>query len=164
MLKDIMRNVAAFVDGRNYAGQCSQVTLPELNIQTEEFRPGGSDAPMEMDMGMEALRASMQFVSVPAEVMKLLGKDDVNLTVRGAMKSYDGTTKGATAQLRGKFIGQNPGEWQAGSASNFTATFAAHYYKLSIGGEQIHEIDLERMVRIINGVDQLAETRNHLGM
>lgn len=164
MLKDVMRNVAAFVDGRNYAGQCSQVTLPELNIQTEEMRAGGMDAPIEMDMGMEALRASLQFLTVPTEVMKLLGKRDIPLTLRGGLISHDGTIKGATAELRGKFVGQNPGDWQAGSQSNFTATFAAHYYKLTVEGEEVYEIDVERMVRRINGEDQLAELRDRLGI
>ena len=164
MLKDVMRNVAAFVDGRNYAAECNQVTLPELNIQTEEFRPGGYDAPLEMDMGMETLRASLQFQTVPAEVLKLFGKPDVALTLRGALISHDGTVKGATAELRGKFIGNNPGDWAAGSQASFTGMFAAHYYKLSVAGETLYEIDVQRMVRIINGVDQLAEIRNSLGL
>lgn len=164
MLKDVMRNVAAFVDGRSYAGQCNQVTLPELNIQTEEMRAGGMDAPIEMDMGMEALRASLQFLTVPAEVLKLFGKRDVALTLRGALDSHDGTVRGATAELRGRFVGQNPGDWAAGSQANFTATFAANYYKLSIEGEEIYEIDIERMVRRINGEDQLATIRDKLGI
>lgn len=164
MVKDVLRNVAAFVDGRNYAGQCNQVTLPELNIQTEELRGGGLDAPIEMDMGMEALRATLQFQSVPAEVMKLFGQGDVPLTLRGALKSYDGELKGATAELRGRFVGQNPGDWEAGSVASFTATFAAHYYRLSIEGEDIHEIDVERMVRIVNGEDQLEGVRDRLGL
>jgi len=164
MVKDVMRNVAAFVDGRNYAGQCNQVTLPELNIQTEEMRAGGMDAPIEMDMGMEAMRASLQFMTVPAEALKLLGQRDVPLTLRGALTSYDGTVKGATAELRGRFVGNNPGDWQAGSQANFTATFAAHYYKLTIEGEEIYEIDIERMVRRINGEDQLADVRDRLGI
>lgn len=164
MLKDVMRNVAAFVDGRNYAGQCSQVTLPELNIQTEEMRAGGMDAPIEMDMGMEALRATLQFLTVPAEVMKLLGKREIPLTLRGGLISHDGTVKGATAELRGKFVGNNPGDWAAGAQGAFTAVFAAHYYKLTIEGEEIHEIDIERMVRVINGEDQLGELRDRLGI
>lgn len=164
MLKDVLRNVAAFVDGRNYAGQCSQVTLPELTIKTEEFRPGGLDAPIEMDMGMEAMRATLQFLTVPAEVLKLFGKRDVALTLRGALTSFDGTVKGATAELRGRFIGHNPGDWQAGSQTSLTLTFAAHYYKLTIEGEEIHEIDVERQVRIINGEDQLADIRAKLGL
>ena len=164
MLKDVMRNVVAFVDGVHYAGQCSQVTLPELKIKTEEMRGGGMDAPIEMDMGMEALRATLQFLSVPTDVMALLGKPDIPLTIRGGLISHDGSVKGATAQLRGKFVEQIPGNWQAGSNASFSAVFAASYYKLTVEGREVYEIDIERMVRRINGVDQLATLRSRLGI
>lgn len=164
MSKDVLRNVAAFVDGRSYAGQCNQVTLPELNLQTEEFRGGGMDAPIEMDMGQEALRATLQFQTVAIEVAKLWARRDVPLTVRGALTSYDGTVKGATAELQGRFISQSPGDWAAGSQASFSATFAAHYYKLTVEGSEIYEIDVERMVRRVNGEDQLAEVRSRLGL
>jgi P2 family phage contractile tail tube protein len=38
------------------------------------------------------------------------------------------------------------------------------YYKLSHGGEVIHEIDVPNMVRVVGGVDQLSEIRNALGV
>ncbi|MDT8428489.1 MAG: phage major tail tube protein [Pseudomonadales bacterium] len=164
MSKDVMRNVAAFVDGRNYAGQASQVTLPDLQIQTEALRAGGTDTPIEIDMGLEAMRATLTFLTVPDEVQKLFGKPDVAVTLRGALSSHDGTVRGATAELRGRMVGSNPGNWQAGSQANYVATFACHYYKLTIEGTVIHEIDIERMVRIVNGEDQLATVRDRLGI
>lgn len=164
MIRDVLTKVALFADGRSYAGECNQVTLPELNIQTEEFRAGGMDSPVEMDMGMDAMRASFEFLSVPAEIMKLFGREDVPVTCRGLLKSHDGTKRGATAELRGKFIGQNPNNWQAGQQNNYTGTFAVTFYRLTIGGEVIHEIDTVRMVRIIGGIDQLEVDRQALGI
>ncbi len=35
---------------------------------------------------------------------------------------------------------------------------ATHYYKLVIADETVHEIDVENMIRIIEIVDQLAES------
>jgi uncharacterized protein len=163
MLKDVLRKVTAFVDGHNYAGQATQVTLPELNVQTEEIRAGGMDSPMKVDMGMELGDASLQFATVPAEAMKLLGKPDIQLTLRGSLVSFDGSVRGATAVLQGRFIGNNPGDWQAGQPGQFTATFAPHYYKLTIEGDVIYEIDVPGMKRIIGGVDQLADERRVLG-
>ncbi|MEQ9132649.1 MAG: phage major tail tube protein [Salinisphaeraceae bacterium] len=164
MIRDVMRDAVAFVDGRNYAGQCNQVTLPELTISTEEMRAGGMDAPLEMDMGMEALRASIQFQTVPAEVLKLFGQREVPLTIRGALLSHDGSVKGATAELRGRFVVNNPGDWQPGQTSNLTTTMACTYYKLAIDGETVHEIDVQRMVRIVNGTDMLEQIRGALGI
>ncbi len=40
----------------------------------------------------------------------------------------------------------------------------AHYYKLTIGGKELIEIDAENMMRKINGVDQLALLQAALGI
>ena len=163
-VKDVMRDVVAFVDGRSYAGQCNQVTLPSTAIQTEEMRAGGMDGPEEMDMGLAAMRASLQFMSVPAEVLKLLGKPDIQITVRGALRSSDASVKKATATMSGKFIENNPGNWQPGQTANFTTTFSAYAYKLTIAGETIHDINNRTYKRVIDGVDQLAALRAALGL
>ncbi len=163
-MKDVMRNVAAFVDGRNHAGDFNKVTLPEIAVQTEEFRAGGMDAPVEMDMGMGALRATLEAETFPVAVKKLIGRPDIPLTLRGVLQASDGTYKGATAELTGRFITDNSGDWQPGNKSTTTLTFAASTYKLRVGGEEVYEIDPERMVRKIGGVDQLATIREHLGI
>jgi len=164
MIRDVLRDAVAFVDGELYAGEIEQVSLPELQIQTEEMRAGGLDAPIEIDMGMEAMRASLQFKSVPKEVMQLFGKGDIDVKIRGALVSHDGDTRGATARLRGRFVDHNPGDWQSGQQASFEATMACHFYELEIGGEQVHKIDVENMVRIVNGEDQLEGIREALGL
>jgi P2 family phage contractile tail tube protein len=34
-----------------------ELTLPKLTLKTEEFRNGGMDAPIEVEMGMEKLES-----------------------------------------------------------------------------------------------------------
>lgn len=164
MLKDILRDAALFVDGRNFVGQTNQVTLPDIQLIVEAMRGGGMDGSIEMDMGMEPMRATFQFLTFPKEVQKLLGKRDIQVKVRGVLVSHTGEKIGATAELRGKFIGNNPGDWAKGSTANYTGTFAAHYYKLTVDGEEVHLIDVEGVKRIINGVDQLEEDRRLMGI
>lgn len=163
-MKDVMRNVAAFVDGRNHAGQFNKVTLPEISVQTEEFRAGGMDAPTEMDMGMAAMRVTLEAENVVVDVKKLMGRPDIPLTLRGALMSSDGEVRGATAELTGRFITDNGGDWEPGSKATNTFTFAANTYVLRVAGEEVYEIDVERMVRKIGGVDQLAGIRDVLGI
>ncbi|SMG63879.1 Phage major tail tube protein, partial [methanotrophic bacterial endosymbiont of Bathymodiolus sp.] len=57
MLDDILKNMALFVDGRGFAGNVEELTLPKLTLKTEEFRNGGMDAPIEVEMGMEKLES-----------------------------------------------------------------------------------------------------------
>ena len=40
----------------------------------------------------------------------------------------------------------------------------ARYYKLEIGGRELVEIDVENMIRRVDGVDQLEAQRNALGL
>jgi P2 family phage contractile tail tube protein len=37
MLDDILKNMALFVDGRGYAGNVEELTLPKLTMKTERF-------------------------------------------------------------------------------------------------------------------------------
>ncbi|WP_410541965.1 phage major tail tube protein [Wolbachia endosymbiont (group A) of Portevinia maculata] len=61
MLPKILKNFNVFVDGRGYAGKIDEITLPKLTIKTEEYRAGGMDIPINIDMGMEKLEADFTF-------------------------------------------------------------------------------------------------------
>ena len=43
-------------------------------------------------------------------------------------------------------------------------TMSLVYYKLQHGQNTIHEIDVENMIQVINGVDVLQSIRSALGM
>jgi UDP-N-acetylmuramoyl-L-alanyl-D-glutamate--2,6-diaminopimelate ligase len=61
MLPKILKNFNVFVDGRGYAGKIDEITLPKLTIKTEEYRAGGMDIPVSIDMGMEKLEADTPY-------------------------------------------------------------------------------------------------------
>ncbi len=165
-LDDILKNMALFVDGRGYAGNCEELTPPKLTMKTEEFRNGGMDAPVEIEMGMEKLEASFTLTRFDASVLKLFGLAPGNvtpLTFRGAVESEDGTTRAVVINLRGKLRELDPGSWKPGDKATLKAAVAVRYYKLTHDGVVIHEIDPVNMVRVINGVEQLAGQRAALG-
>ena len=64
MLPRTLRNFSLFVDGTGYAGKVTELTLPTLTIQNEEYRAGGLDAPIAIDMGMEALTAALPWLNM----------------------------------------------------------------------------------------------------
>ena len=87
MLPRTLRNFQLSVDGVGYAGRVTELTLPTLTIATEEYRAGGLDAPVEIDMGMEALTASFTLAEYDLDVLKRFGlynQNDVEVTARGA--------------------------------------------------------------------------------
>ncbi|ROO28243.1 phage major tail tube protein [Salinisphaera orenii] len=163
-IRDVLRDVTFFADGESYAGQCNQVTLPSLQLQTEEMRAGGMDAPKQMDMGMQSLSASAQFNNVPVGIMRLFGKDGVEFVARGRLITSNGEDKGATARLVGRITEDAPGDWQPGSPASKSITIAVDVYKLSVDGEEVHHVDIENYIRVIDGVDMLERARQILGI
>ena len=167
MIVDILRNMNLFVDGRGYAGVVKELKPPKLTVKTEELRAGGLDAPVEIDMGLEKLEASMALASVDAELLKQWGVmtgDHTPLVMRGALQAEDGTVKACVVTLRGRVREVDPGEWKSGEETTLTFMVALRYYMLQIADETIHEIDVLNMTRVINGVDQLEAQREALGI
>lgn len=165
--RDVIKNLNLFVDGRGYAGQVEEFNPPKLTLKTEEFRAGGMDAPVELTMGMEKLEADFSLISFDADVLSLFGVAEgfsVPLTMRGALESLDGTVKPVVISTRGKIKEIDNGSLKPGEKPSMKVTMALNYYRLEHNGAVIHEIDVENMVRVINGVDALAATRAALGL
>jgi len=165
--RDIRKNLNLFVDGRGYAGQVMEFTPPALALQVEDFRAGGMDAPIEIELGMEKLEAGFVLSAYDRNVLSLFGVSpgfEVQFTLREAIESFDGTVKSVVHNLRGKLRKLDPGTSKPGEIPMLTAEVAPTYYRLQHDGVTVHEIDVINMVRIINGVDRLAAQRAALGL
>lgn len=165
--RDVRKNMNLFVDGRGYAGQVEEFNAPKLTLKTEEFRAGGMDAPVELTMGMEKLECDFSLVSYDQKVLAAFGVKEgqwVPFVLREALESFDGKVTPVVHTMRGKIREIDPGTSKPGDKSSLKLSVALVYYKLEHGGQVVHEIDVENMVRVVNGVDALAETRGALGM
>lgn len=161
-----LRNVNVYVDGRGFAGQFEELQLPKLTLQTEEYRGGGMDAPVELDLGMEKLEAQLTVNQYNPKVFALLGLvpgNIVNITARGALDE-DGTITPVVVTLNGAWKEIDMGSWKPGEKAANTFQIACRYYLLSIAGTPTVEIDVPNMKRVIQGVDQLAEIRAATGL
>lgn len=168
MLPKILKNFAVFVDGRGYAGKVEEITLPKLTLKTEEYRAGGMDIPIAMDMGMEKLETDMTFSDYDAEIFKLFGLISGNalaLTLRGALQEA-GKTEAipVVLHLRGTIRELDFGTWKAAEKATLKMLMDLRYYKLVYNENELIEIDAENMIRKIDGVDQLASSRAALGI
>lgn len=166
MLPRKLKNFTAFVDAKGYAGRVSEIELPKLTLKTEEFRAGGMDAPVEIDMGMEKIEASITFSEYDEEIFRHFGLtagNGVGLTLRGARQNSTGTDE-IIINLTGIFKELDSGSWKSGDETTLKASVACTYYKLTIAGSELIEINTVGMVRKINGEDQLQEQRVALGL
>jgi P2 family phage contractile tail tube protein len=165
--RDVRKNFNLFVDGRGYAGQVDEFNAPKLTLQTEEFRAGGMDMPIDITMGMEKMACDFSLKAYDKNVLALFGVTEgsrVPLVAREALESYDGTVTQVVHTLRGKITEVDPGTSKPGELPLLKFTLSLTYYKMQHGDTVVHEIDAENMVRIINGSDTLAAIRAALGL
>lgn len=161
-----LRNFNVFIDGRGFAGRADEVTLPALAIATEEHRAGGLDSPVEVDMGMELMELSIVLSDYDESVIAgfgLLGRG-VPITLRGAIQRQGEEAQAVVVRALAGLKSRDPGTWQAGSKQTTTLTYSVRKYAEAINGVELVNIDIENMVRVINGVDQLASQRAAIGM
>ncbi len=161
-----LKKFTAWVDGTGYLGKVQELEPPKLSLKTEEYRAGGMDAPVEIDMGMEKLEATATFAEYIPDLFKKFGVvegEDVSITFRGAIKA-NGGAEAVILEMRGRLRELDSGTWKAGDDSTLKVAIALRYYKATIAGEEVIEIDPVNMIRVIGGVDQLASERSALGI
>lgn len=167
IIPETLANMNLFVDGVSFQGDVPSLTLPKLTLKMEEHRAGGMDAPVELDMGMEKQEAGFVTTGVRREALKFFGLADgtaFNGTFRGAFKGLKGKVTPVVVTLRGALKEVDMGDWKPGDKAEIKYNVAVTYYKLEVDGRLIYEIDPLGMIRVINGVDQLAAQRSALGL
>jgi uncharacterized protein len=166
MLPRHLRNFNVMVDGRSYAGRADEVTLPTLAITTQDHKAGGMDAPVEVDMGMEKMDLSITLSDYDESVIAgfgLLGAG-IPITLRGAIQRQGEESQPVVVKLLGGLKSRSTGSWSPGGKQSTTLVYSLRKYSESINGIEYVNIDVENMVRVINGVDQLATQRAAIGL
>ncbi len=166
MLPQILRGMNLFADGKGYAGVVEELTPPKLTIKTEEFRAGGMDMPLELDMGMEKLECNFTMADYdPATFTNfgLVHGKMINVTLRGAFEK-DGEISAVTIVLSGSWKELDMGTWKPGEKAQLKIAVALQKYELRIDDEEQVFINVEGMVRRIAGTDVLESARNALGI
>lgn len=163
---DVRRLMNLSVDGRGYAGEAESITPPKLTIKTEDDRSGGMDGTRKQDVGMEAMELSYTIKKADPDLMALFGLvegSDTAITLRGGI-DRGGVTVSEVINVRGRLIEIDEGEWTAGKKVEQKHMWTVNYYKRTVDGKVIHEIDVDNAIRIINGVDQLKALRDAAGI
>ncbi len=65
--------------------------------------------------------------------------------------------------VRGRHQEIDQGKAKPGDDTEFKFKTVASYYKVSINGAVLVEIDIVNMIEIVNGVDRLADQRRAIG-
>lgn len=165
----VLKNFNLIVDGRGYAGKIAELVLPKLTRKMEEYRGGGMNAPIEIDMGMEKLECEFSLKEYSEDVLKLFGLVDhagVALRAKGALEADDasGTVTPVEVTMRGRWREIDGGTWKPGEESAMKVAVALSYYKYVSDGATLIEIDVANMTEVIDGTDRMAQIREAIGV
>lgn len=158
-----IRNWNAFVDGINYFGIVTEGKLPELKIQTAAHR-GNMDAPVGVDVGMEAMSAELTFAEWRPELVKAFGTVTRFVMRPAARDITNGAVDGMIATVGGQITGNTFADLKTGNEHPLKLMMDVRYFRFEHNGEELLEIDIEAHKRIVGGVDQLADIRAAMGI
>lgn len=163
-----LKHFNLFGDGDNWQGQIKSITLPTLARKMEEYRGGGMDASVDIDLGMEKLTFAWTAGGLVDAVFDGFGAsalDDHMLRFVGSYQRDDtGTADAVEIVLRGRHQQIEMGDAEPGSDTEHKITTSCSYYKLLINGEAIIEIDVPGFVLKVRGEDRLARHRRNIGL
>jgi P2 family phage contractile tail tube protein len=165
MFPRILKNFNAFVNGRGFQGRIDEIELPELALKMEEIRMGGMDGSYEVDMGMETLTSKLTIKDPDAGLYRLFGVANTRVQFRGHfVRDQTNESVNVVVTLGGKMKKLGQGSWKSGDPNSTECEFTHDFYSLSIGGEEVHYVDIPNMIRRIGGIDQLADARAGIGI
>lgn len=168
-LAKILKNFNVFHNGENWMGKCTEFTVPKLARKVEAIRAGGMNGEVEVDLGMEKMESTQTYAGPMRQVYEQWGIskiDGVMLRFAGYIEDDDSEGSGDSVEvvMRGRYKEIDPGSAKGGEKSEFKTTMSLTYFKYSINGQVVVEIDLVNFIEIVNGVDRLAEQRKALGL
>lgn len=167
-LPNSLKNYNVFADGISYMGVVEEVKLPKLSRKMEAFRGGGMDGEVDIDLGQEKLEIEQTLGGFMVEVYKSFGvtkASGVLLRFAGAYQRDDtGTVQAVEVVVRGRHAEIDPGSAKGGDKNTTTVKSTLTYYKLTVDGQDIIEIDIPGFLFKVNGVDMLAEQRKAIGL
>lgn len=163
-----LKNFILFNDGNAYLGEVPEVTLPKLMVKMEDYRAGGMPGSVKIDQGLEALTLEWKASGMLADAIRQFGNariDGVALRLTQALQADDSdAVTPAEIVMRGRHSEIDFGNAKAGEMTELKMKTELTYYKLSMDGIALVEIDMVNMVYIVGGIDRLADTRTALGI
>lgn len=167
-LPSVLKNFNLFNDARSYMGIAEDIKLPKLSRKLEEFRGGGMNGPVGIDVGQEKLEIEFTCGGFMEQVFQQYGTtkaDGVMLRFAGAYQRDDtAAVQAIEIVVRGRHQEIDMGDAKAGDKGKLTVKSSLSYYKLSVDNKVLIEIDLLHMIEIVNGKDILQEQRQAIGL
>lgn len=157
-------------EGNSYLGQTGEVTLPKLGRKFENWRGGGMNGNIKWDAGLadDINEMTWELGGIDKLILQQWGAASVSafgLRFAGSFQRDDtGETSAVEVVVRGRHEEIDLGNYKPGDDTETTVKTIWSYYKLTIDGEKIIEIDIPGGIEIVNGVDLQEKHRQNIGL
>ena len=162
-----LKDMNVFQNGTSFLGQAKSFVRPKLTLVTEEYRAGGLGGPIKIETGIAALEAEHTYGGVIPEIQRMFGVptlDGVQLRYAGAYQREDtGQSDEVQIVLGGRHEELDAGSDAVGEDGEFKVKTACVYYKETLNGEVLIEVDILGRILRVGGVDRWAEMRGIIG-
>lgn len=167
-LPNALKNFNLFNEGRSFMGIAEEIKLPKLSRKMEDFRGGGMEGPVQIDLGQEKLELEWTCGGFADEVFKQFGNTKaagIMLRFAGAYQQDDtGVVKAVEIVVRGRHQEIDSGDAKGGDKGKTNVKSALSYYKLSVDNKEVIEIDLLGFIFKVEGKDMLEAQRKAIGL
>ena len=165
-----LKHLNQFLDGENWIGVAEEYTPAKLAMKLEAYRGGGMPGAAHINMGLEddALDTEFTFGGYEAALFKKQHQTKIDGVMLRFAGSFQRDDTGQVSQVeivqRGRIQQLDGGTLKTGDNSQQKATMKNTYYKVTVAGEELVEIDLINMIWKVGGVDLMEEHRKAMGL
>lgn len=166
-----LKYMNVFLNGFSYQGVATSVTLPKLTRKLENYRGAGMSGVAPVDLGLDDDALSMEWAigGFPDAAIWALyaatGADAVPIRFAGSYQRDDtGETVAVEVVMRGRQKEIDTGEGKQGEDTESKIPVICTYFKLTMDGKELVEVDTLNMVEKVNGVDRLEQHRRNIGL
>lgn len=167
-LPERITNFNMYIEGLGFAGLAEEITLPVLELETDEYRAAGMLAAADLETGLKLLKMEITLGEFTPAVLKQFGNRDpsgINARFLGAAPSGDGSAVAAIEiSVRGRFKKLDQGTIKPKDGTKMKVEMPLTYYRYSRNGEVIHDIDVISGKWIRDGIDISSAINKALGL
>lgn len=166
-MPNILKGFNLFVDGENQYGVVVDVSRPKITRKTEDYTPGGAMMEMTVVHGFDKLEMEISCKGYDADMLRSMTSAINGKIIRyqGALQQEDGGAyRELKGEARGRIIEADPGGDKQGEGGEHKFKIALVYWKETLDGEEVLEIDVMGNKASFGGKDERAGLRKALGM
>lgn len=166
-LPRILKGFNAFINGDDKYGIVVNISRPKITRKTEDYLPGGVITEMTAVHGFNKLEMEISAKGYEAEMLKSMSSaiDGTLIRYQGALQVENNESYHVLkGEARGRIIEADPGSDKQGDGGEHKFKIALVYWKETLDGENIVEIDVLGNKAVFGGKDERAGLRKALGL